>query len=221
MLSTRGAGARALRRSCSHPGHPAPAAVAALRHSALHPLHLSVQNNFKMEAKTHYTSDRHAHTCTRRPAEAAGRQLHSESTKECIRSPSWRRGAGPGPLVLSPQPWGTAAGSRGWREGSASLVGGPGAREAAQGTGRTEADPQPQEPEGSNSQALTLEGFKGLGLGGGLLGPASPQRYACGKPRSQAGPDPSTPLRPQAQSRSAWASKPLALAWEVGDQGLP
>lgn len=38
------------------------------------------------------------------------------------------------------------------------------------GQGRTEADPLPQEPEGYNSQALTLKGFKGRGWERGYLG---------------------------------------------------
>lgn len=60
-------------------------------------------DNLKMEAKTQYTWDRHARThmhtgvCPPR----AGRQLHSESTKECIRAPPGQEGGACAPLVLS------------------------------------------------------------------------------------------------------------------------
>lgn len=89
----------------------------------------------------------------------------------------------------------------------------PGPGRLLWGRGRTEADPLPQEPEGSNSQALTLEGFKGLGLGAGLLGPASPKlNMHLVNPGARLAWTPAFPSGLTAGSRSTWASKPLALA---------
>lgn len=76
-----------------------------------------------------------------------------------------------------------AAGGDG--EGSASLVDGPGAREAA--LGAWGVDPQPQESEGRRPRPCPWRSFKGPGLGVGLapqLLPATQTKYTLGKPRS-------------------------------------
>lgn len=148
-----------------------------------------------MEAKTHYTLDRHAHTCTQASApNGAERQLHSESTKECIRSPSWqgRQGLNPGPHrpQLLPincpascqregaESTGAVPEGGGGRECNANLVGGPGVREAAletQGKGLT---PDLRNLRGSTPRPCPSRGFKDPEWGAGLalqLGPTSPE----------------------------------------------
>lgn len=169
MLSPREGtlGPDPLQPSCSHPRHqrwewggcPLPALPS-------HPLCISLYRTiFKMEAKTHYTLDRHAHTCTQASApNGAERQLHSESTKECIRSPSWQGRQGLNPLVLTVRSSSLSiallaargrgrraqglcqkGGGRGmqcqpgrWPWGEGGCFGNPGER----------IDPRPQEPEG-------------------------------------------------------------------------
>lgn len=118
-----------------------------------HPCRISLYRTiFKMEAKTQYTSDRHAHTCTRAPApnrgrtSAALREHHGMHTE-----PRLARRAGQRPaLVLTvhssslPTALLAARGRavQGWGgEGSASL-------QVPQGWGEGWGRPRPQVPEG-------------------------------------------------------------------------
>lgn len=85
---------------------------------------------------------------------------------------------------------------------------------------RPGAEPLPQEPEGWNSGALTLEGLQGPRRGSLEAGSGQPRtEYASGKARSWAGLEPwHTPRASLPGTRAAWGPRagPLALAWGGG-----
>lgn len=145
-----------------------------------HPCRISLYRTiFKMEAKTQYTSDRHAHTCTRAPAphrgrtSAALREHHGMHTGPCL---------GPHGLQLLPAHCpascqGEGCAGVGWK-GQCQPPGAPGPGRPLQeprAGGRAGEDPGLRYLRGKNAWALPLEERQGPRVGSG----AGPTALAC------------------------------------------
>lgn len=163
------AGPDPLRPSRSHPRPPRCGGRGGLPLPS-HPCRISLYRTiFKMEAKTQYTLDRHAHTCTRAPApqrgrtSAALREHHGMHTGPCL---------GPhGPQLLPTHCPASCQGRavQGWGERAVS------ASRCPRAGGRAGEDPGLRYLRGKNAWALPLEKRQGPRVGSG----AGPTALAC------------------------------------------